>query len=234
VTDKMVVLSNAIPSREDAYNRWYDEVHAADVMTRVRGYTAVSRYRAAERQLASPLLWRYIAIWDVDADVGLVAAMDSVRELRAMKRSGGFDPEDTLYLPNSAMKASASTWFRQIERVDGTIGPDAADDHLLIVFGNSVAATEEQFDDWYAEHGRDALHKLNAFKCTERYTVADDQLEEPKYRHMLIYRIANDELANAQDAILSLLAKRAVPGAAWWFSPQSQIWVEQLSGGRGH
>jgi hypothetical protein len=203
-------------------------------MTRVRGYRAVSRYRAAERQLTSPVVWRYIAIWDVDADVGLVAAMDSVRELRAVKRSGDFDPEDTLYLPNPAMKESASTWFRQIERVDGTLGPDAVDDHLLIVFGNSVVDTEEQIDDRFAEHGRDALHKLNAFKCAERYTAADDQLEELKYRHMLIYRIANDQLAKAQDAILSLRAECAVPGAAWWFSPQSQTSVEQLLGGRCH
>jgi len=243
VTDKMVVLSNPIEGREDDYNRWYDDVHVPDVLTRVRGLRGASRYRAAERQPFSPVVWRFIAIWEIDPEVGLAAETNSVRELRAMKKSGNFDPQDTLYRRNPAMKASASTWFRQVYKVNSAGGSDASDDHLLIAFSNNVLIKGEQFDDWSVQHRQEVLHKVEASKSAELYTAADDQLEEPMYRHMLIYRVAKDEFGKAQDAtswqdVESAHALTAGPSTftnnpvGWWFIPHSQLSVEQLSAAR--
>jgi hypothetical protein len=171
----MVVLSNALEGKDDVYNDWYDNVHAGDVLTRLRGYTGVTRYTVAERQLASPVVWSYLALWDVDATLGLAEAVESIRELRVIKKSGDFDPSDTLYRANPAINGATSTWFRQIERVDGNRGPDADDDHLLTVFSNNQPGRDDEFQEWYAQHCRDVVFKLSAFKSAERYIAFDDQ-----------------------------------------------------------
>lgn len=59
---KMLVLSNPVADRDDAFNRWYDEVHLADVF-KVPGVVGAERYR-----FRSGEDWKYLAVYDLDCD----------------------------------------------------------------------------------------------------------------------------------------------------------------------
>lgn len=59
---QLLVLSNAVQGREEAFNRWYDEVHLPDVLA-VPGMTAARRFT-----LADGADWRYAAIYEMEGD----------------------------------------------------------------------------------------------------------------------------------------------------------------------
>jgi hypothetical protein len=59
-------------SSADDYNRWYDEVHLADVL-KLAGYTAARRYAVVPAPVqepeANPIAhWNYLALYEVEAD----------------------------------------------------------------------------------------------------------------------------------------------------------------------
>jgi hypothetical protein len=63
---QMIVMSNAVPGREDEYNKWYTEVHVPDVL-KVPGVVAAQRYRLADSQRSSkPSQWKYAAVYEID------------------------------------------------------------------------------------------------------------------------------------------------------------------------
>jgi hypothetical protein len=70
---KFVVLTNPVEGREDEYNDWYDNQHLADILA-TNGITSAQRYEvvAAPGMPASPQ--RYMAIYEVDGNVGDVLA----------------------------------------------------------------------------------------------------------------------------------------------------------------
>jgi hypothetical protein len=56
------------PSREDEYNRWYDETHIPEVLA-VPGIVGARRYRLSERQqTTADRSYPYLAVYDLDAD----------------------------------------------------------------------------------------------------------------------------------------------------------------------
>ena len=64
----LVWSSPSDPSREDEYNKWYDSVHAPDVL-KVPVFTGVTRYKVSEAQFApvdTPA--QYVALYEVDTD----------------------------------------------------------------------------------------------------------------------------------------------------------------------
>lgn len=58
---RLIVLSNAVAGRDDAFNRWYDDVHLADVVA-VPGVTAAQRFTLAPGEA-----WAYAAIYEIAA-----------------------------------------------------------------------------------------------------------------------------------------------------------------------
>lgn len=59
---KMLILSNPVVDRDDAFNRWYDDIHLPDVFA-VPGVTGAERYRFRTGEG-----WKYLAIYDLDCD----------------------------------------------------------------------------------------------------------------------------------------------------------------------
>jgi hypothetical protein len=59
------VFSDAVPGREQEFNRWYDEQHLADVL-KVPGFVAAQRFRLAQDDAAAPA--RYLAIYEIETD----------------------------------------------------------------------------------------------------------------------------------------------------------------------
>lgn len=59
------IFSNAVPGKEDEYNRWYSEQHLDDVL-RVPGFVAAQRFRLALEDAAAPA--QYLAIYELETD----------------------------------------------------------------------------------------------------------------------------------------------------------------------
>jgi len=59
---QLLVLSNPAPGQEDAYNRWYDEIHLREVCE-VPGIVAAQRFAAAPGEA-----WAYSATYEIEAE----------------------------------------------------------------------------------------------------------------------------------------------------------------------
>lgn len=62
VAYKMVVLTNAMPGQDEAFNRWYDEQHLDDLLA-LPGMKSAQRYKVVTGEG-----WRYFALYDVETD----------------------------------------------------------------------------------------------------------------------------------------------------------------------
>ncbi|WP_236793388.1 DUF4286 family protein [Amycolatopsis sp. GM8] len=65
----LVVMANSRPGSEEEFNRWYDEVHLADVR-KIPGFVAARRFMASPHQLpgSEPPGYRYLTLWEIEAD----------------------------------------------------------------------------------------------------------------------------------------------------------------------
>lgn len=74
-----VVISDALPEREEEFNAWYDQQHLADVL-RVPGFVAAQRFKLAQPESSLP--GRYLALYEIETE----DPQGALAEL--MKRSG--------------------------------------------------------------------------------------------------------------------------------------------------
>jgi hypothetical protein len=63
---KFVVFTNCHPGTDEAFNRWYDEEHIADLLA-VPGFVSASRMRVVPQDGEQPT-HRYLAIYDLRTD----------------------------------------------------------------------------------------------------------------------------------------------------------------------
>ena len=73
-----IVMSDPKPGEDEAFNRWYSNVHLPDVLT-VPGFVAAQRFRFLDHPALAPCPHRYLAIYEVLAEV----APGAFAELRA-------------------------------------------------------------------------------------------------------------------------------------------------------
>jgi hypothetical protein len=89
----MVVFSNAAEGRDDEFNRWYDEVHAPDLLS-IEGVESCQRFEVADPE---GVPHRYLAIYELSRDGASVMG-----ELAEGMGSGRFQGSDTVD-PDSAV-----------------------------------------------------------------------------------------------------------------------------------
>mgnify|MGYP003575888080 CR=1 FL=1 len=63
----MVVLTNPVEGREDAFNRWYTDVHIHDVI-KTPGFRSARRFKAADSADGEAPKYRYFASYEVETD----------------------------------------------------------------------------------------------------------------------------------------------------------------------
>ena len=64
----LMVLTNPVEGREEAFNDWYTNTHIKDVVE-VPGIIAAQRFKLAGAQLGpAPHPWSYLALYDVETD----------------------------------------------------------------------------------------------------------------------------------------------------------------------
>lgn len=64
---RLIVLSNPVAGREEAYNEWYDNQHLKDVLA-TEGFVGAQRFRMCAAMTEGGPVWRYLAIYDLDSD----------------------------------------------------------------------------------------------------------------------------------------------------------------------
>lgn len=64
-------VSPSSPQQEEAFNKWYDEVHIPQVVERIPGVVGGSRFRLASAQLVSDAelpARGYLSVYELDTD----------------------------------------------------------------------------------------------------------------------------------------------------------------------
>jgi hypothetical protein len=90
---KLIVLSNAVPGREDEYNKWYTNEHLGDVVS-IPGFAAAQRFRQ-HSLVTGKMAKQYLAIYEMDAESpeAAVAALSAQRASGAMQISDAMDQD---------------------------------------------------------------------------------------------------------------------------------------------
>ena len=104
----LVVLTNPVEGREDEYNDWYTGRHLDDVLA-TEGFQAAQRFAWVPSKLSRNAPYRYLAIYEVDADSRerAEAALLRAANTEAMPISDAMD------------KRTATWWFSSItDRVE--------------------------------------------------------------------------------------------------------------------
>jgi hypothetical protein len=65
----MVVMSNPVEGRDDAFNEWYDSVHIPELLD-IPGFVRAERYDVGSATGHSNDAFRYLAIYHIEGDCG--------------------------------------------------------------------------------------------------------------------------------------------------------------------
>jgi hypothetical protein len=89
----LMVMSNPVEGREDEYNEWYDNVHLGEVL-QVPGFVAARRYAAAGSVRGGDSPYRYLSIYEIEADDLESATAALQAAVRGMRMSDAIDTVD--------------------------------------------------------------------------------------------------------------------------------------------
>jgi len=95
-----LVMTNAVPGEDDAFNDWYDNRHLADVIA-APGFVGVRRYRLLRETAGNSSPWSYLALYDIapGAAESTLAALLKLRGTDAMPLSRSFKRDDFFAKP---------------------------------------------------------------------------------------------------------------------------------------
>lgn len=103
-----VVRTNAVPGREAEFDRWYDEIHLAEVLA-IPGFLSAQRFRLAAAQVQPTQTHGYLALYEIDGD-DVDATLDRVRAATHLRMSDAMDPttiDVSVFEPVAAPRVSA-------------------------------------------------------------------------------------------------------------------------------
>jgi hypothetical protein len=69
--NKAIVLSNCTEGSDEEFNRWYDEIHAPEVIEKTP-IVACQRFRRSDAQMLEGSKYRYLAIYEFEGDAAAV------------------------------------------------------------------------------------------------------------------------------------------------------------------
>ncbi|MFT5606056.1 MAG: hypothetical protein ACI9G5_003032, partial [Paracoccaceae bacterium] len=74
MSELVFVFSNAVDGRDDECNDWYNNVHLQEVAA-VKGIRCAQRFTLSDTQINDEQGYRYVAIYEVEDEVGAEAAV---------------------------------------------------------------------------------------------------------------------------------------------------------------
>jgi hypothetical protein len=105
----MVVMSNAVPGREDEFNDWYTNEHVVDAVEKLPGFVAAQRYELSPTQF-EPTQYRYLAIYRIPGD-RLEEAQSSILFQRAERPVAISEGRRPLLTVSDAMDEPHLCWY---------------------------------------------------------------------------------------------------------------------------
>lgn len=198
-TYRFFVFNEPKVGQEEAYLRFYDQYHLADVVS-VPGFVEGRRYVLNEGQLApkptTPPVPRYLTLYTIETtDLNAVKA-EIARRIASgeTRRSATYDPQ-----------ASISFTYREIgpqhkspQPMDDAPGVDGKTsvDYLHFVQTAAVAGREEDYNRWYTDHHLAEMIQTRGFQTSQRLELADPGRSSPppaRYAALFSFHTADDE-----------------------------------------
>jgi hypothetical protein len=106
---RLIVLTNAVDGQDEQFNDWYTDRHLQDVLA-VDGFVAAQRFAFAPGKLGPEAPFRYLAIYEVEAD--------SVEEAEQALLAAARD-ERRMPISDAMARERATWWFTEVtERVE--------------------------------------------------------------------------------------------------------------------
>jgi hypothetical protein len=185
----MVVLTNAKPGSDAAFNAWYSNRHVHDVV-KIPGFVSAQRFRWAPTAGAEVPKFRYFAQYELQSND--VAA--SVAEL--YRRNG------TPLLPSSDAM-DPNVYFAVYEPITATLkSPQplsmhaASKAYTMLVLTNPKPGREDEFNQWYTERHIHDVVNIPGFVSARRFRYAElPDTPPPKFRYFATYELHTDDLA---------------------------------------
>lgn len=161
-------LHNVPEGREDAYAKWFDGEHQAQLQT-LRGFRSAERYEVAAEQIMPDILqpWRYLSVYDFESDTPEID-IPALGPLLANQRDAGLIADDTAeriysYKLFGDWKASPN-WER-----------DKPLSGVSIILGNYVAGHYEEYQAWYEN-----VHSVEVIAVPGHVAMKRGELCEPQ------------------------------------------------------
>jgi hypothetical protein len=191
-----IVFSNPTSGHEDAYNKWYDEQHAPDVVA-VPGFVTAQRfvknelplYRMVDLQVPKYLIIYKIVTDDVEAVFA---------EVNRRLKTG-----ETVISPVFDTKTSVSYVYRpfrpEIKGVGGEpqgAAPGPKQTYIQIVFTAMTEGMEREFNLFYDNHHAPELAAISGFVSAQRMILArpsNGLIQATKY--LALFRVETSDLA---------------------------------------
>jgi hypothetical protein len=109
---RLIVLTNAVEGQDEEFNEWYTTRHLNDVLA-VEGFVAAQRFEFTPGKLGKEAPYRYLAIYDVEAE----SVEQAERALFAAAR------DENLMPISDAMDRQRATWWfvETTERVEAGV-----------------------------------------------------------------------------------------------------------------
>ena len=190
----LLVFSNPVAGQEDAYNRWYDNQHAPDVVA-VPGFITAQRFVLSGTQLrVSKPLPKYLIVYKiVTSDLPSVYAEVNRRvETRMTVMDPSFDK--ILRRLNFTYKVIGPVIYNKGPA--GTHHP-GSQIYNQLVFADPVPGKEDEFNRWYDNQHEPDVVAAPGFVSAQRYVVSGTQLgdKQPPTQYFVMYKIVSGDLA---------------------------------------
>jgi hypothetical protein len=104
----LYVETSPVEGREADWNSWYDEVHIPEILERVAGFQAATRYRRPEGESVDPEGGAYCTVYEIETDDPSAAVADLIGAVQ----SGKLTMSDT-----SSGRAKMTLWVERTPRV---------------------------------------------------------------------------------------------------------------------
>lgn len=166
------VFSNPVPGHEAEHNKWYDQQHAADVVS-IPGFATAQRYVKSDTpffRVVDVQLPKYLIIYKiVTADVESVFA-----EVERRLKTG-----ETYMSPAYDRKTSQNYVYKPLgPEITGPGGeppggkPGPKKDYIQLVFTAMVKGEEAEFNAFYNQHHAPELVAIPGFTRAQRMELA--------------------------------------------------------------
>jgi hypothetical protein len=197
-----MVFSNPVAGQEAAYNHWYDNQHAQDVVA-VPDFQEAQRFVRSEIQLrVSAPLPDYLIIYKiVTADLPAVFAEVNRRlDTRMTIIDSSFDKSSSISFTYKVMGPVIYP-DRRAGGARPAPSPASAREALplydQLVFADPTAGQEMEFNQWYDHQHAPEVVSAPGFVSAQRYVLSEAQYNRRKKptKYFAIYQIRSADLA---------------------------------------